>query len=163
MPIFSRKSFPLRKLRQAVFFDRLFWGNTLYIYVYIYIYWCCGVNKWSTFSFVAFLRFSKMFFFLQGEWDILKKIKLKNQKIQQNSRVDKWSTFASKNSKQNVDHLLTLLWTTYWPYFLTQKCTKKHCPKLAETPIFIVFSEKHTSKQQKNKKAKTLWFWRLQT
>ena len=51
------------------------------IYIYIYIYICCRakigpkitvdwVKHWSKFSFFPFW-FSKVFFFLQGEWDFL--------------------------------------------------------------------------------------------
>ena len=53
--------------------------QTAYIYIYIYIYavelitWPSKVNNLAICFFVVFSCFSKIFFFLQGEWDFFEK------------------------------------------------------------------------------------------
>ena len=72
--------------------------------------------------------------------------RFKQRVLKQTSWVNKWSTCAFKHLSQNADHLLTLVWTTYWPSFWHPQ---KTMPNLAETHICSVFEE--TCKQQKSK------------
>ena len=58
----------------------------------------CSVNNWATFSLIAFLHF----LLSAGRMRFLKNHASKKQ-IKQKSRVNNWSTCASKNSSQNVN------------------------------------------------------------
>ena len=123
------------------------------MYIYIYLYAGCRVNKWSTFCPLlgqSLSTFSCLFYLLlsAGRMKFLKKKQsFKKTKLKQKSRANKWSTCASISSKQNVDHLLTLPWTTYWPYFLR--------PKLAK-PLFYSAFRKHTYNHQNPKDKSTI-------
>ena len=97
--------------------------------------------------------FSKIVFFLQGEWDFWK-TGLQTNIFENKSGVNKWDAWTSKTMSPNVSHLLTQLRPTYWPYFWHPKLPQKQWPKLAETPICIVSSKKHTYKQHKPKQQK---------
>ena len=68
--------------------------------------------------------------------------------------------FSSKNSSQHVDQLLTLPWTSYWPYPLRPIITKT-VPEIGWNPYFYcVFEETHiqTTKNPKNKNTIILTF-----
>ena len=139
-----------------------------YTYTYIYVFFAvgsisgphftlCWVNKWSTFSFFVFLLSARRMRFK------------KTRNWKQKSRVNKWSTSASKNSRKIcgplidliVNHLLTLL-------LLTPKL-KKTMPRIGWKPISQCF-QRNTATNTKNKKQKhdnfnnckhncPLWFW----
>ena len=83
---------------------------SLSTYIYIYVeesklgpkiafFW---VKTWSKFSLFFFFCFSEIFFFLQGEWDFLKK---NEQKKTKNTIfwVKTWSNFVAQHT-----------WTKFW-------------------------------------------------
>ena len=82
------------------------------MYVYIYTYTCCksqnlvqkwllgGFKAWS--KFYLFFWFSKIFFLLQGKWELSKKLKkMTNIAI---FGVETWSNYVAQRT-----------WTKFWP------------------------------------------------
>ena len=140
----------------------------MYVCMYVCMYICCRVKKWATvcpllgqrvghiFPFLLFCVF-RIVFFLQGERGFEKKTEL--QKHFENKMIGSMSgPHVSNTTSPNVAHLLTQPWPTCWPNFLHPNIPRKQCPKLVDTLVFIVFSKKHTYKQQKQKKQNTIIF-----
>ena len=133
----------------------LFWENNnnhLSLYIYIYIYMHAVESKLGpkiaffesklgpSFLFFSFLFFfSKIFFFLQGEWDFKeKRAKTKTKK----------TPFLSQNlvhfcCATYLDQVLTQPWTKFWLNIFANFWVFLPVWKDAETTIFIVFSAKN--------------------
>ena len=123
----------------------------IYTYIYIHIYFVRSiggphlplywVNKWSTFTPKQTPKQQQKY----KEHRAYIFSYAKNKNLIQKFWVNKWSTLVFKKLSQNVDHLLTLMRPTYLPSFYTPQ---EQCPKLAETPIFMVVWKNHTHKPQ---------------
>ena len=116
-----------------------------YVYIYLYIYICCRVKTWSNFclfwvktcpSFLIFLfcSFSKIFFFLQGEWDKTNKEKTTVAIF----LVKTWSNYVAQHTCKFWLNLGPSLTQPFWQFlaiFLFKICRNHY--------LYSVFSKMH--------------------